>query len=225
MIHPPQALLEAKNIEKTYDGRILFRDLSITIFERETVSIQGRSGEGKSTLLHILSGIEPPSHGTLSFKETPFEQLDLDLIRNRSFGFVFQSFHLLEERNVISNVLLPVEIAKWPSEFSKKEWKERAIVLLSRVGLERNIFQKTNTLSGGEKQRVAIARALIMHPAILFLDEPTGNLDHVTSDEIITLLFSLFEEAVLSSLVIITHDPALAKKTNRHFILREGKLI
>ncbi len=219
------ALLEAKNIGKIYDKRVLFDQLSFSLFPKETVSIRGRSGEGKSTLLHILAGIEAPSSGEIFFKDIPFSKLDCNRLRNRSFGLVFQSFHLMEERDVISNVLFPVEIARWPEPLSKTEWKEKGKELLRRVGLSEKPYQKVATLSGGEKQRVAIARALILDPDILFLDEPTGNLDQETSDEIIHLLFSLFIESYVSSLIIVTHDDELARKTDRQLVLSHGELI
>ncbi len=217
-------LLRAEEIEKHFSDRLLFQDLSLSLSKGESVSIMGRSGEGKSTLLHILSGIEPPSKGEIFFKDNPFSKLDLNRIRNRSFGFLFQAFHLLDERDVLSNVLTPVIIARWPKDHSKEEWEDKARTLLRRMNIIDLERKRASTLSGGERQRVALARALIMSPEILFLDEPTGNLDKSTADEIISLLFSFFSEGVIQSILLVTHDPALASLCSSQYMLTEGKL-
>lgn len=217
-----EPILEAKNISKRYKDLLLFQKISFSLYPNETIAITGRSGEGKSTLLHILSTLEPPTSGEIYFEGLPTSSYNTDHLRNSSFGFVFQSFHLMDERSVLSNVLFPVEIARWPNLFSKQDWHIRAKQLLTRVGLEGKELQKSSTLSGGEKQRVAIARALILKPKILFLDEPTGNLDTKTAQAIIDLLFSLIDEKEVLSSILVTHDLLLAKKTSRHLILDNG---
>ncbi len=221
----PSILLKAEAITKSYGEQKLFQNLFFSIAEGESVAIQGRSGEGKSTLLHILAGLDSPTLGRLFFQGNPFSTKSLHIMRNRSFGFVFQGFHLLAERSALYNVLLPVEIARWPSAQTKCKWKQEADHLLKLVGLSNRSNQKVNTLSGGEKQRVAIARALILRPPLLFLDEPTGNLDRVTADEIVNLLLSFHKEKIINSLLIVTHEESIAKKMQKQYLLQDRSLI
>jgi lipoprotein-releasing system ATP-binding protein len=226
MIPQPEPLLRAENISKTFsngeDVLRLFQDISISIYPQESISCVGRSGEGKSTLLHILGGLEPATSGAVVALGKPLISWSLGDLRNRFFGFVFQSFHILEESDVLNNVLLPVRIARKstrPSSF----YGDRARALISRVGLEGRLSTKAKYLSGGEKQRVAIARALVMDPAIVFADEPTGNLDSLTAASITELLF---EAVSLESkaLFLVTHNEDLAMKCQKRYVLHGGSL-
>jgi lipoprotein-releasing system ATP-binding protein len=226
MIPQPEPLLRAENISKTFingsDVLRLFQNISLSIYPHESISCVGRSGEGKSTLLHILGGLEPATSGTVVALGKPVSSWALGDLRNQFFGFVFQSFHILEEVDVLSNVLLPVRIARKSTRPSSL-YGDRARALISRVGLERHISTKAKYLSGGEKQRVAIARALVMDPAIVFADEPTGNLDSLTAASITELLFeSVALEA--KALFLVTHNEDLAMKCQKRYVLHGGSL-
>lgn len=224
MINTP--LLVAENIQKIfYTSDVpfeLFHSVSLTIFPQDTVSCVGRSGEGKTTLLHILGGIEPASGGTIKVLDKPLCEWNVDALRNVSFGFIFQSFYLLDDFDVFSNILMPVRIAR-KSVSHGSFFFERARYLISRVGLENRISTKAKWLSGGEKQRVAIARALIMDPSIVFADEPTGNLDSVTAGSITELLFETVSSES-KALFLVTHQPELASNCKHQYLLRHGML-
>lgn len=219
-------LIQATGLQKIFPGPEasfeLFHDISLTIHPHETISCVGRSGEGKSTLLHMLGGLEPPTTGTLFVLGKPIAEWLTETLRNSFFGFIFQSFHLLEEWDVLSNVLLPARIAR-KSTSKRSFYGERARSLIATVGLEHRTTTKTKWLSGGEKQRVAIARALIMNPHIIFADEPTGNLDSISAAPVVELLF----EAVArenAALFLVTHQPDLATQCDRQYLLHHGTL-
>ena len=219
-------LIEARHIKKCFFGPEkpfeLFRDISLTLRTHDTISCVGRSGEGKSTLLHILGGLEPDTQGSLSILGKPLSQTPQETLRNNFFGFIFQSFHLLEDLDVLDNVLLPARIAR--KACSKKSfYGDRARSLIATVGLEHRITTKAKWLSGGEKQRVAIARALVMDPHILFADEPTGNLDSITAAPVVDLLFHAVS-VENKALFLVTHQDDLAARCSRRYILHHGQL-
>lgn len=223
MEHP---LIEARSLRKSFSGADapfeLFCDISLTIHPHDTISCIGRSGEGKTTLLHILGGLEPASEGSISILGKPLCEWPQEELRNTFFGFIFQSFHLLEDIDVLDNVLLPVRIARQPT-VKNSFYGDRARALIATVGLEPRISTKAKWLSGGEKQRVAIARALVMDPHIIFADEPTGNLDSITAAPVVELLFhaiSLENKA----LFLVTHQEDLAARCTHRHLLRKGTL-
>lgn len=217
--------VEAISIDKyvtSSDNKLtILSGLNLAILRGERLAILGRSGSGKSTLLGLLAGLDSPSSGKVLINGEEISALDEDgraAIRGRTMGFVFQSFQLLPSLNALENVMLPLQLA------GNKNAKEQALAALSRVGLEQRLAHYPKQLSGGEQQRVAIARAFAPKPVILFADEPTGNLDAVTGQSIIELLFALNTEAG-TTLVLVTHDTALAGRCQRHLLLQEGKLL
>lgn len=215
-------LLEAQSLKKSFsvDGKetLLLKGVDLKIEHETSYSIVGRSGEGKTTLLQVLASLDTPTHGKLLFNGTNFLHLNLEELRNRHFGFVFQSFYLLEDRTVLENVLLPAQIAKQGRLF-----QERALFLLDRCHLMKKKMTKASHLSGGEKQRVAIARALLMKPKLLFLDEPTGSLDKENEKVILNLLFETAKEEA-TTLLLVTHNEALANEATFRFLLEDGHL-
>lgn len=217
-------VVEAKDITKIYQmGEIevhALRGLSINIAPGEILSIMGPSGSGKSTLMNILGCLDRPTSGEYSLNGESVATLSDDQlaeIRNRGVGFVFQSFNLLPRATALANVELPMRYAA----LNGRNRKDVAKQALKAVGLEDRIHHRPNELSGGEMQRVAIARALVNNPAIIMADEPTGNLDTKSGDEIMTLLKNLNKERG-TTLIIITHDPEVAEQTNRIVSLRDG---
>ena len=182
----------------------------------------GSSGEGKSTLLHILGTLEQPSSGQLEICGQPTDTSSLPSLRNRHIGFIFQSFNLLEEDTVLDNVLMPARIAREPTH-SRSPAYRRALQLLEKVGLSSRIRFLAKLLSGGEKQRVAIARALLNNPDLILADEPSGNLDYGNSQAIHQLLLMLTKEEG-KTLVIVTHDSELASLCDKTYQLKDGKL-
>ncbi len=221
---PP--LLEAENLQKVfYDTQEpfeLFQKINLSIFPKDTVSCTGRSGEGKTTLLHILGGLEQATAGTICVMGKPLQEWNLELMRNCTFGFIFQAFHILEELDVLQNILLPCRIAR-KSIRPNSIYYDRARNLIAQVGLENRISLKTKWLSGGEKQRVAIARALIMDPALIFADEPTGNLDSITAGTVGELLFDIVSREA-KALFLVTHQADLASKCQYRYFLHQGTL-
>lgn len=216
-------LLSAQEIYKTYPGPKplpILKGLSFTLLKGESVAIMGRSGEGKSTLLQILGTLDQPDSGTLSILGNEVTKRSLNELRSQAIGFLFQSFHLLEDFSLLDNVLMPATIARR----SRKEAMPRAMHLIERVGLRGREKQMVKTLSGGERQRVALARALCNDPAILFADEPTGNLDYQTACQVQDLLLSLTKDEQ-KSLVLVTHNEDLAALCDRRLLLREGLLV
>ena len=194
--------------------------VNLEIKSAETVAIIGASGSGKSTLLGLLAGLDQPSSGEVELAGTRLNQLDEDgraVLRGEMVGFVFQSFQLLPGLTALENVMLPLEIQ------SNSAAQQRAHELLGRVGLADRLHHYPKQLSGGEQQRVAIARAFVTQPRLLFADEPTGNLDNKTGQNIINLLFSINQEQN-TTLVIVTHDEQLAQRCDRCLSLENGVL-
>ena len=217
-------LLSARNLSKQVnspDGVLtILDDVSLAIHRGESVAIVGPSGSGKSTLLGLLAGLDVPSQGEVWLDGEAFSSLDEDaraLRRAREIGFVFQSFHLLPGLTALENVMLPLELG----EGADADAAARAV--LDAVGLSARAAYYPQKLSGGEQQRVAIARAYATHPALLFADEPTGNLDAATGKVIVDLLFQLNAERH-TTLVLVTHDLELAARCDRTLPLHAGRL-
>ena len=216
-------IIEAHDIRKNLGTLEVLRGIDFCADAHEVVSIMGASGAGKSTLLQILGTLSTPDGGTLFVDGQDVLQLHgeaLAAFRGRRIGFVFQAHHLLPEFSAEENVLIPALIAGVPM----KEARAKAVRLLGEVGLQDRLDHKPGELSGGEQQRVAIARALVNDPAVLFADEPTGNLDSVTKQEIHRLLFSL-RERLGQTIVIVTHDPELAALCDRTLTMKDVKFI
>jgi len=205
----------------TTQGRIdVLRDIDLEVAAGERVAIVGASGAGKTTFMHILGGLDRPSGGRVAFEGQELSRLggmELDAFRNRSIGFVFQFHQLLPEFTALENVMMPALIAGHPRE----QAGEAAERLLAEVGLAHRLDHKPGQLSGGEQQRVAIARALVMAPRLLLADEPTGNLDSVTSDAIYQLLQQLHQRHNLT-MIIVTHSEVLAERMDRVIRMADG---
>ena len=219
-------VVDAKEITKVYQmGEVevhALRGLSVQIAPGEVLSIMGPSGSGKSTLMNILGCLDRPTSGEYSLNGESVATLTDDQladIRNRGVGFVFQSFNLLPRQTALANVELPLRYA----ELNGRNRKQVATEALEAVGLGDRIKHKPNELSGGQMQRVAIARALVNDPAIIMADEPTGNLDSKSGDEIMKLLRKLNEERG-TTLIIVTHDPEIAELTDRVISLYDGRI-
>ncbi len=198
-------------------------DLSIT--QGESVAITGASGSGKTTLLGLLAGLDIPSSGMVDLLGKDISQLDEDqraALRQGQVGFVFQSFHLMDHLSALENVMLPLELEP-DAGVDYKTNQKRALEALQHVSLADRSTHLPTQLSGGEQQRVALARAFVTRPAILFADEPTGNLDRDTGEDIINLLFSLRQKNQ-TTLVMVTHDDQLAQRCITHYRLENGKL-
>jgi lipoprotein-releasing system ATP-binding protein len=220
--------LVARGVYKRYiggDGSELevLSGTDLRVERGESVAIIGESGAGKSSLLHVLGGLDRPTAGEVRIGGTHIHTLDegaLSGVRNSRIGFVFQFHHLLREFTVLENVMMPQLI----SGASAKQASERARELLASVGLERRLTHKPAQLSGGEQQRVAVARALVNRPVVLLADEPSGNLDPSTSERLHDLLFAVCEEQ-RSSMVLVTHNLGLAARANRVLELQSGLLV
>src|SRR5436190_20986051 len=219
--------LEARGIGKSYPvGEILLtvlRDLDLVVEAGEMVAIVGASGVGKSTLLHVLGGLDRADRGSIAIGSTELTSLPDDAVvafRNRQIGFVFQFHHLLPEFNALENAEMPMRIARLPMA----EARPRAEELLRRVGLGERLMHRPGLLSGGEQQRVAVARALVMRPAVLLADEPTGDLDEQNADALHGLLREMHQAYGLTS-VIATHNGRLAASCDRVLRLEAGQLI
>jgi lipoprotein-releasing system ATP-binding protein len=200
----------------------ILREINLELFEGESIAITGASGEGKSTLLHILGTLEPATSGELKIHDELITPTNRDRIRNQEIGFVFQGFHLLEEESAIENVMMPARIGGKRVGKKSEAWA-RAEELLVHVGLSERIEYEAKRLSGGERQRVALARALCNDPSLILADEPTGNLDHKTSEQIHRLLLD-FSCGKGKALIIVTHDPELANLCQRTLTLIDGVL-
>jgi len=218
-------IIDAQNIGRQYSlGGSIFKALdgiNLKIEQGEFVSIVGKSGSGKSTLMHIIGMLDRSTEGSLYFSgKNAYELDDIELARLRSneIGFVFQSFNLLARTGSLENVLLP-------SVYTSKKYdaKERALKILEKVELLDKLKNTPAQLSGGQQQRVAIARALINDPAVILADEPTGNLDSKSGDEVMRLLKSLHKEG--KTVVVVTHDNDIAKKANRIVSITDGKIV
>ncbi len=218
-------MIEVRNVRKIYhQGQkeiAALRDVSVSIAKGEFLSIMGPSGSGKSTLLNLIGGLDQPTSGEIFIDGRPLHGVsddELTLIRRRQVGFIFQFFNLLPILTASENAALPLLLEGVP--FSKV--KTRADALLTKVGLGERTEHRPEQLSGGEMQRVAIARALITNPSVLLADEPTGNLDSHTSEEIFMLLKSLNEQG--QTIVMVTHDPKAAAFGSRVITLKDGVL-
>ncbi|MEX2207558.1 MAG: ABC transporter ATP-binding protein [Myxococcota bacterium] len=218
--------LEARNVVKRFqlgDETIeVLSGLSLRLAPGESVAVLGVSGAGKSTLLHVLGGLDRPSSGQVLFGGKDLTGLparEIAAFRNRSLGFVFQSHHLLPEFDAEENVMMPCMLAGLP----RREARERARAMLAQVGLSHRLRHGPGKLSGGERQRVAIARALVLRPSVVLADEPTGNLDPHTADEVVDLFLRLNADAG-TALVLVTHNEKLANRLAKKCYLVEGRL-
>ena len=214
-------IIEATGIEKSFGSLKVLRGVDFSVEKGEVVAIMGASGAGKSTLLQILGTLSTPDSGRLVIDGTSPLTLgsrELADFRNRRIGFVFQAHHLLPEFSALENVMIPALIGRK----SEKVARKRALELLETVGLGERTAHRPSELSGGEQQRVAIARALMNDPAILFADEPSGNLDSRTKEEIHRLFFDL-RDRLGQTEVIVTHDPALAALCDRTSVMKDGQ--
>ena len=216
-------MIDAKGIEKSFGTLKVLKGIDLQVEKSEVTSIMGASGAGKSTLLQILGTLSTPDAGTLIIDGTDVTGLnrrEISRFRNLKLGFVFQFHHLLPEFTSLENVMIPALIAGK----SEKTAKDEALKLLDTMGLAERTSHKPSELSGGEQQRVAIARALVNRPAVLFADEPSGNLDSVTKSEIHNLFFRLRDE-LGQTIVIVTHDPELAKMCDRTLFMKDGQFL
>lgn len=220
-------VLKAIGLEKTYqEGAIqteVFTGIDFHLNPGEKVAIVGASGSGKSTLLHLLAGLDSPTKGTVTLNDHPFsEENDVvrGKLRNTYMGFVYQFHHLFSELTALENVMMPLQIRRIPIKAASK----KAAELLEKVGLADRTQHKPSELSGGERQRVAIARALITDPACILADEPTGNLDYMSADQVFDLLLKLNAE-LGTALLIVTHDRSLASQMDRQVTLIDGRLV
>ncbi len=213
-------MIQAQNIFKSYDQLQVLKGVNLQIDPSEIVSIIGKSGSGKSTLLHILGTLDQPDSGQVFIDGVDVSKLnskEVAALRNTKIGFIFQFHHLLPEFTALENVLIPSMISKDYSSNQEKRAKE----LLDFLGLKDRIKHKPNQLSGGEQQRVAVARALINQPAVIFADEPTGNLDSESSEELHQLLLQLRNEFG-QTFVIVTHSKELSKISDRTIMMQDG---
>ena len=219
-------VLETKNLCKSYlIGDAVIKavcNVNLVINRGDFMSITGKSGSGKSTLMHMLGLLDTPTSGELILngKNTKgMNEKELAQIRNSEIGFVFQTFNLLQRTTVLENVMLPLAYSKVP----KEKHEEMALEVIKQVNLEHRLNNKSNELSGGERQRVAIARALINNPSLILADEPTGNLDSKTGDEIEKIFLDLNKKGI--TIVLVTHDQDLAKIAKREIVLKDGEII
>lgn len=216
-------LIEIKNLHKQYENdeviTKVLHGVDVTIEEGEFVAIMGPSGSGKSTLMHVMGFLDRPTSGSYRFKNEPIEELSDDeraYIRNENVGFVFQQFFLLPKTSVFDNVKLPL----WYS--SKKINDEDVKKAIESVGLLHRIDNLSNQLSGGERQRVAVARAIVNDPDIIFADEPTGNLDSKSGQQVMSILQDLNEEG--KTIILVTHEKYTAEHAKRIILIRDGKI-
>jgi len=220
-----ESVLKTENVGKQVsspEGLLtILADINLNIAPGESVAIVGASGAGKSTLLALLAGLDEPSSGRVWLNGAELTQLDEDgraAVRARHVGFVFQSFHLVPSLTAIENVMLPLELA------GRRDARSAALDVMGKVGLVARKGHYPRQLSGGEQQRVAIARAFVTRPAVLFADEPTGNLDTATGERVMDLLFDL-NSAAVTTLVLVTHDKQLAGRCSRIIQLDAGRMV
>lgn len=221
------AVLEARDLVREFrEGDTTLRvldGLSLTIRAGECIAIVGASGSGKTTLLQILGGLDRPTAGEVRIQGRDIHALgetERGALRNRTMGFIYQFHHLLPEFSALENVAMPLLVRRMPVS----EARERAAAVLQEVGLAERLTHKPHQLSGGERQRAAVARALVTQPALVFADEPTGNLDGRNAEQVFELLLRLNRERQ-TSLVIVTHDLRLAARMDRVLTLQQGKLL
>ncbi len=228
----PHDILSAVAVEKTYrkgQHKVpVLRGVEVVIRRGEFLSIVGQSGSGKSTLLHLLGLLDAPDVGEVRLDGDRIDDLPAstrDELRNRVFGFIFQFYHLMPELNLVENVLMPLMIRQslFGYRRKRKEYEEQAKEILAKVRLDHRLKHRPSELSGGEMQRAAIARALVARPQVLLADEPTGNLDAGTGGEIMELLLNLNQQDSLT-IVMVTHDAAIAKQAHRTVRLDQGRI-
>ena len=219
------SVLKAENLSKQVsspEGALtIVQDVSLDIVAGESVAVVGSSGAGKSTLLALLAGLDLPTSGRVLLEGTDLTRLDEDgraRLRAQRVGFVFQSFHLIPALTALENVMLPLELA------GRRDARSAALETLERVGLQSRVAHYPRQLSGGEQQRVALARAFVTRPAVLFADEPTGNLDTTTGARIVELLFELNGQSH-TTLVLVTHDRTLAAQCGRVVTMEAGRIV
>ncbi|WP_430383868.1 ABC transporter ATP-binding protein [Anoxynatronum buryatiense] len=219
-------MIRIEDLSKVYDTGAVqvhaLRNVSLSIEKGDFVAIMGQSGSGKSTLMNIIGCLDRPTKGLYQLDGmtiSEMESSELSSIRNKKIGFVFQSFNLIPRTSSLKNVELPMIYAK----IGKKERRERAIELLEKVGLGERLHHMPNEISGGQKQRIAIARALANKPAIILADEPTGNLDTSSSEEIMNIFTELNKEG--ATVIVVTHEDSIAEYTKRIIRFRDGQMI
>ena len=219
-------ILSLKNVSKTYkvgDQTIYaLKNVSFDIHPGDFISIVGKSGSGKSTLMHILGLLDSPTSGEVILNGknvSKYPEEHLAKVRNQEIGFVFQAFNLLSRATTLENVLLPLQYSNVP----KKDWEKRAFEMLKLVDLTERVNNKSNELSGGQRLRVAIARALVNDPAVILADEPTGNLDSKTGQEIIKKFIEL--NKLGKTIILVTHDSELAKVADEIFVIKDGEIV
>lgn len=220
-------IIECQNISQQFkDGKTTINVLDQIDFEinhGQSIAIMGASGAGKSTLLQLLGGLDVPTSGKVMLKGhdvANLSQKQRGLYRNKYLGFIYQFHHLLPEFSALENVMMPLLIAKQ----SKKQAKQKALVLLEEVGLSDRVKHRPGQLSGGERQRTAIARAMVTSPACILADEPTGNLDEATAFVVIELMLELTQQQN-NGMIVVTHDKRLAKRMDKTYELTGGKLV
>lgn len=220
-------IMRLENIEKYYKGDVdrlhILRNLNLSIKKGEFISILGRSGSGKSTLLNIMGLLDKVDQGNIYIENNKVENLrekELNIIKNKFLGFIFQFHYLLPEFTALENVMIPAMVNK---DKNKGEIEKRAKEILEAVELQDRILHKPSQLSGGEKQRVAIARAMINSPKLILADEPTGNLDEETSENIFKI-FKNINESFSQTIIVVTHSRDLAKVTQKSYYLKKGIL-
>ena len=222
-----EALLKARNLGKRFsEGRLsveVLKEVNIAIPARQSVAITGASGSGKSTLLHLLGGLDLPSRGEVLINNQNISRLnevERGALRNQYLGFVYQFHHLLPEFTALENVAMPLFIRR----ADKRQALAEAAELLDKVGLAKRLAHKPGELSGGERQRAAIARALVTRPKCVLADEPTGNLDQKTADQVFDLILEL-NQSLGASLVMVTHNLELSRRVDRVMELKNGSLL